>query len=243
MAVRDRRDRERAQRHRRIVAVARELAEDQGWDAVTTRRLADRIEYSQPVLYGHFPGGKDEIVAAVALQGFAELAAALRGAVADAGPDGAVSALVACYLAFAAEHPATYTAMFDLATLPFASDDTPAALRDAFAVLRDVLAPAGAGADYHDHDHDRHAELGWATLHGLATLARAGRLPPEGAGDRLVLAVELLAPRPGTPGTPGTPEGPDRELRDDRSVLAHSPHTEVDHPGSPATTSRDRTTR
>jgi AcrR family transcriptional regulator len=209
MAVQDRKDRERADRHRRIVAVARELAEDQGWDAVTTRRLAERIEYSQPVLYGHFPGGKDAIVAAVALEGFTELATTLRTAVreaiseaaaadgdaagtgrADGGPGhrAAVTALAAAYLGFADRHPATYTAMFDLAALPFARDDTPAPLLEGFAVLRDTLAPAAPDAP------DTYAELGWATLHGLATLARAGRLPPEGTGERLARAVDLLAP-------------------------------------------------
>lgn len=188
MAVRDRKDRERAERHHRIVSAARELAESQGWDAVTTRRLADRIEYSQPVLYGHFPGGKDAIVAAVALEGFAELTTTLRAAVDGAAPGhrAAVTALASAYLDFAAEHPATYTAMFDLAALPFARDDTPAPLREGFAVLRDTLAATTTG------DPDRHAELAWATLHGLATLARAGRLPPEGAADRLALAVEGL---------------------------------------------------
>ena len=35
---------------------------------MTTRRLADRIEYSQPVLYSHFEG-KDAIVSAVASRG------------------------------------------------------------------------------------------------------------------------------------------------------------------------------
>jgi hypothetical protein len=52
-----------------------------------------------------------------------------------------------------------------------------------------VLAPATAA------DPGRHAELAWATLHGLATLGRAGRLPPEGTAERRALAVELLAPR------------------------------------------------
>lgn len=189
MAVRERRQQERAERHGRIVAVARELAEDHGWDAVTTRRLADRIEYSQPVLYGHFPGGKDEIVGAVALEGFAELARALRAAVDAAGPDDAVRALAGAYLDFAAAHPEVYRAMFDLAALPFARDDTPAPLREGFAIVRDVLAP-------HTRDPDRYAEVGWATLHGLATLSRAGRLPPEGAPERLALAVDLLGTNP-----------------------------------------------
>ena len=74
-----RRDRERAQRHQMIITAARELAEAEGWDAVTTRRLAERIEYSQPVLYSHFDG-KDAIVRAVAIQGFEELANHLRRA-------------------------------------------------------------------------------------------------------------------------------------------------------------------
>ncbi|MEU2235159.1 TetR family transcriptional regulator, partial [Streptomyces vietnamensis] len=46
MSVQERKQRERADRERLIVATARELAEQQGWDAVTTRRLAERIEYS-----------------------------------------------------------------------------------------------------------------------------------------------------------------------------------------------------
>ena len=54
MSIRERREREQAERRRLIVTAARELAEAEGWDAVTTRRLAAEIEYSQPVLYSHF---------------------------------------------------------------------------------------------------------------------------------------------------------------------------------------------
>jgi AcrR family transcriptional regulator len=70
---------ERAQRRQVIVNAARELAESEGWEAVTTRRLADRIEYSQPVLHSHFEG-KDAIVSAVAWGWFGELAALLHDA-------------------------------------------------------------------------------------------------------------------------------------------------------------------
>ncbi|MFC5063593.1 TetR/AcrR family transcriptional regulator [Actinomycetospora atypica] len=185
MAVQQRKVRERALRHGRIVDAARELAEDQGWDAVTTRRLADRIEYSQPVLYGHFPGGKDEIVAAVALEGFVDLERTLREAVGDREGRTAVAALADAYLDFAAGHPAVYTAMFDLALLPFASDDTPAPLRGGFEVFRTTLA-----GDPED------AEIGWAALHGLATLRRAGRLPAGTEERRRERVVELLAQPP-----------------------------------------------
>ena len=60
------------------------LAEREGWDAVTTRRLSTEIEYSQPVLYKHFASMED-IVEAVALEGFGELAETLSTA--RGGPD------------------------------------------------------------------------------------------------------------------------------------------------------------
>src|SRR3979490_170049 len=124
-----RRDPERAPRRQMTPPAARELAEAEGWDAVTTRRLSERIEYSQPVLYSHF-AGKDAIVAAVAEQGVAELAAA-RAAAGTAKE--AVVAAIHTYLAFAEANPALYDAMFVLGTdLPFAQATTPAPLLAAF---------------------------------------------------------------------------------------------------------------
>ena len=69
MAIADRRLRDRTARRRLITSTARTLAEREGWDAVTTRRLSAEIEYSQPVLYKHFASMED-IVEAVALEGF-----------------------------------------------------------------------------------------------------------------------------------------------------------------------------
>src|ERR1700709_1303725 len=102
MSVHGRRERERAQRERLIVTTARDLAEAEGWDAVTTRRLAEQIEYSHPVLYSHFKG-KDAIMAAVAVEGFAELADQLRGARTQAPTTrAALAAVLSAYVDFAA---------------------------------------------------------------------------------------------------------------------------------------------
>lgn len=191
MSVQDRKQRERAERERLIVATARELAEQQGWDAVTTRRLAERIEYSQPVLYSHFRG-KREIIGAVALEGASELAAAVRAAAdaADDGPRARIVALARAYLDFAARKPAVYDAIFQLdGGLAFAQEDTPAQLKDAFAALLESLGEV-AGDGVHPGVF---TELFWASLHGLATLSRAGRLPSEYTEQRLDLLVDRLA--------------------------------------------------
>src|SRR3982750_248233 len=101
MSVQERRERERAHRERLIVTTARDLAETEGWDAVTTRRLAELIEYSQPVLYSHFKG-KDAIMAAVAVRGFAEITTQLRAARTGAPTaQAALAGVVAAYLGFA----------------------------------------------------------------------------------------------------------------------------------------------
>lgn len=186
MSLEDRRRRDRAARHALILAAARDLAEAEGWEAVTTRRLAERVEYSQPVLYSHFDG-KDALVRAVALEGFGELAVRLGEArAAAARPEEALRAVCDAYLAFAAEQPALYEAMFILPiAVTFASDATPSPLRAAFAELAGALEPF-------DAHPERRAEVAWAALHGLAALTRGGRLPQGAQPARLDLLVRQI---------------------------------------------------
>jgi AcrR family transcriptional regulator len=188
MTRQERRERERAQRRQVIVNAARELAETEGWESVTTRRLADRIEYSQPVLYSHFEG-KDAIVSAVALEGFGQLAAALYNARKTAGSPGAEPRAVAdAYLEFARANPALYEAMFTLSVdLTFARSDTPAPLQAGFAELCETLAPLAG-----DRDVETFTEVVWSGLHGLATLSQAGRLRPAFYDQRIAMFMDQL---------------------------------------------------
>jgi AcrR family transcriptional regulator len=188
MTRQERRERERAQRRQVIVNAARELAEAEGWESVTTRRLADCIEYSQPVLYSHFEG-KDAIVSAVALEGFGELAAILRNARESADSRGAEPRAVAsAYLEFARANPALYEAMFTLRVdLTFAQSGTPAPLHASFAELRAALAPLAG-----ERDVETFTEVVWSALHGLATLSQAGRLRPAFYDQRLAMLVDQL---------------------------------------------------
>ena len=183
----ERRERERAQRHQLIITAARDLAEAEGWEAVTTRRLAERVEYSQPVLYSHFKG-KDAIMRAVALEGFEELATRLRRArLAAAEPAPALHAVCRAYLAFAAERPALYQAMFVLPTdVKFAHAETPASLRAAFDEFVSCFPPD-------DQRRELFAEVTWSALHGLAALSESGRIPPAGQAERLDFLVTRIA--------------------------------------------------
>jgi AcrR family transcriptional regulator len=185
MAIEDRRQRERIARRRLITATARSLAEREGWDAVTTRRLSTEIEYSQPVLYKHF-GSMEDIVEAVALEGFGELAQTLRAARRDsATPDDELGRVAAAFSDFATKNPALYDAMFIRSTrLPFGAEDTPTPLVEAFSELREAVATIAAARDV-----DTLTEVLWAALHGLVTLSRNDRLRPGHDADRMEVLV------------------------------------------------------
>ena len=165
------------------MAAARGIAESEGWPAVTVRRLAAAIGYSQPVLYQHFPRGRPEIIAAVARSGFALLEERVSsGATGDAR---AVAETARAYLAFAREHAGLYAAMFEMPSLNrFASDETPAELRHAFEALVAVLG--------HGRGAETRAELFWSMLHGVAVLERDGRLPPELREERIAEIARIF---------------------------------------------------
>jgi len=189
MPIEDRRARERAARRQLITTTARKLAEGEGWDAVTTRRLSTEIEYSQPVLYKHF-SSMEGVVAAVAVQGFGELADVLSSARSGAtdGQD-ALARVARAFIRFAHDNPALFDAMFTRATtLHFAAADTPAELNTAFAELR-AAVDLVAGA----RDTDTLTEVVWAALHGLVTLDRGGRLRPEYRAARVDLLVAAFS--------------------------------------------------
>ena len=189
MAIEDRRARERAARRQLIIKTARKLAEAEGWDAVTTRRLSTEIEYSQPVLYKHFTG-MEQIADAIAIDGFGELADVIRAARSDAdAASDALTRIAHAYLDFARDNPAVYDAMFTRTTaLRFAAQDTPPQLTAAFAELRHAVALVAE-----EQDADALTEVFFAGLHGLVTLSRAGRLRPGYDSDRLQLLVNQFA--------------------------------------------------
>src|SRR5258705_11534167 len=197
MTVEERRERDRAARRQLIVTTARRIAEAEGWDAVTTRRLSAEIEYSQPVLYKHF-SSMEAIAQSVAVEGFQELAESLSEAKGGAAePVDALRRIAHAYIDFALSNPAVYDAMFTRATtLHFAASDTPPELSAAFAELRDAVTAVADTADT-----DTATETLWAALHGMATLGRSGRLRGGHVSEpgNLPVAQVRAATTPGNP--------------------------------------------
>jgi Mg2+/Co2+ transporter CorC len=132
----------------------------------------------------------DQIADAIAVDGFDELAEAIRAARADDEGDAEVLARSAqAYIDFARDNQAVYDAMFTRATsLRFAAEDTPPQLVAAFAELRHAVAPVAG-----EQDVDTLTEVFFAALHGLVTLNRAGRVRPDYESQRLQLLLDQFS--------------------------------------------------
>jgi AcrR family transcriptional regulator len=94
-----RRERERMAVRRRLLEAAQGIAAEEGWPAVTIRRIADRLEYASPILYQHF-SSKESLLLELVNVGFQDVAGRLR-AVGDVPPEDALEALALAYWDFA----------------------------------------------------------------------------------------------------------------------------------------------
>jgi AcrR family transcriptional regulator len=153
----------RSARAREIVVAARELLDEEGPDALTMRRLAERLGIRAPSLYKHL-SGKDELEAAVISEGFTEAAAAFEEAV--AGGKDPLGELARAYRAFALERPHLYRLMTER---PLRRDLLEPGVEER-AALPLVEATGGDEAL---------ARAVWAFAHGMTILELDGRFPAD----------------------------------------------------------------
>src|SRR5215208_5070860 len=69
MGIKERQERDREAVRRAILDAARDLFVREGFENVSIRKVAERIEYSPAAIYSYFPG-KDDIFFALAAEGF-----------------------------------------------------------------------------------------------------------------------------------------------------------------------------
>jgi AcrR family transcriptional regulator len=193
MGIKERRDRERQELKQAILDAARKIAAHEGWQAVTIRKVADRIEYSPPTIYEHF-ANKEAILLDLMREGFRLLLASIQ-ATAGVGPTNRMIGIGRAYWEFAQAYPELYQVMHGLGGVPFCLDETAAELHgrmpEAKAVFQatvDVVRELPGLADAGENDLDETVHVVWATLHGLVALTMAGRI--EGGQDQASRLVD-----------------------------------------------------
>ncbi len=146
--------------------------------AFTLREVARRAGVSHNAPYRHF-AGKDELLVAVAAEGFDRLAEVMLKSMAAA--DSARERLVLCgcgYVDFALRWPHHLLVMFDLPVTECKPAKKHGALgENAFRVLLDSIVAAQQSGDLPMGDPLPLAWRAWSLVHGISKLAISRNLP------------------------------------------------------------------
>lgn len=169
--ARARRERDKLNQRQAILDAAREIAASEGWGAVTTRRVAERIEYTHPTIYEHFES-KGALLAELTREGYRLLLAELRAARAKAhDPERVVRDMAQAYCTFAWTHRELYEVMHGLSGV---SIEPEAYRKEGEVVIAEARAALEAWAKAEGvklMNADDAVLILWSTLHGIASLA------------------------------------------------------------------------
>jgi AcrR family transcriptional regulator len=113
MGIKERQERDREAVRRAILDAARDLFVTEGYQHVSIRKIAERIEYSPAAIYSYFPS-KDDIFFALAEEGFRLLGdpAALEANLTPLEPLDQIRAIFWSFYEFSRNHPEYFTLMF-----------------------------------------------------------------------------------------------------------------------------------
>lgn len=176
MGIKQRREREKQEVRQGILTAAREIALQEGWQGLTMRKVAERIEYSPPTIYEYF-ASKEDILLELLREGSRQLAATLQAAGDMAKePEARLLSMADAYWGFAIRHPELYQVMHGLNGVPLDGSERPPNAREAFAVTLNALQDWMEATDNVIPDPEGAVEIIRSTLHGIVALSMSGRI-------------------------------------------------------------------
>ncbi|HUP59342.1 MAG TPA: TetR/AcrR family transcriptional regulator [Thermoanaerobaculia bacterium] len=200
MGPRERREREREEIRTLILDAARELFVAEGYEAVTMRRIADRIEYSPTAIYFHFRD-KETLLHEICDADFLELAQQFGDAAKIADPIEKLKETGLAYFRFGVEFPNHYRLMFMTPHPPLGDDhdvEKGNPEEDAYAFLKSIVEQAIKEKRFRPDltDAELVSQTMWAGMHGVVSLhiAKCNDTWVEWRGleDRARLMVDTL---------------------------------------------------
>lgn len=152
----------------RILAAARGIAVSEGWENVSTRKIAEKIEYSTIKLYSEF-GSKEAILQELQVSGFRELhkrVAALQN-VSD-NPETRLLLYSSSQWSFAMESPELYEVMFGL-NGAMCKEQPIEEMRSTMLIINKAIRDIHPNAPFSYFNH------WWALMHGYISLHLANK--------------------------------------------------------------------
>lgn len=167
-----------------IINQSWKIIQEEGWQSLSIRKIADAINYSVPVIYKHFEN-KEAIVEYFSKEGFSKLANQLEEARSNGTNDiEELHQIALAYWNFASENTQYYRIMFGLGIPACETINSSEEMKASSSIMLDAIDRILA--QYESNPIvDRHLKLKtfWSILHGFISIDllsnnKIAKLPP-----------------------------------------------------------------
>ena len=175
MGIAERRKREKENMRRLILDTAIKLFIEEGYENVSIRRIAEKIEYSPATIYLYYKD-KDEILYRLHENGFIELTKRQRTALSIKDPLQRLNKLGDIYITFALENPEYYNLMFIMKSPMKKSETEWPCGYESYNILHETVKDCVEAGKFEAPNLDAATIALWSFVHGFASLIIRDRL-------------------------------------------------------------------
>jgi AcrR family transcriptional regulator len=176
MGVKERREREKSETRDKILDAARELFITEGYEGVSMRKVAEKIEYSPTAIYVHF-ADKEELFRELCHEDYAQLAKVFQSSMISTDPIERLKQIGAIYVDFGIRYPNHYKFMFMTPVPVHEPDEMDREIMgnpevDTYAFLKWAVQQALEAGCFREEftDADLISQTLWASVHGVISL-------------------------------------------------------------------------
>ena len=170
MGITERKERQRKEVRDSILLSAWQLVNEEGWQNLSIRKIADAIEYSVPVVYDHFEN-KEAILSEFNRKGFKLLGDSLAEAkMQHASPEQQLLAIAIAYWDFAFTNKEYYQLMYGLGMPTCESLSKVAELTAFISVIQNTIAELIKSGKHPETDIWMKVHSFWSMIHGLVSI-------------------------------------------------------------------------
>jgi AcrR family transcriptional regulator len=179
MASKDRIQRLKDETRINILDASLDIVREEGWPALSMRKIADKIEYTPPIIYEYF-NNKEAILQELTRTGYMKLAKQMQ----DAGnlftePERQLEAMWLAYWNFAFAEKELYQVMYGVQTNCCTGENPCAVMKGPETMLRNKIEALLPAANRTKENIDRRYYTFWSVVHGLISINMTKQLVSE----------------------------------------------------------------
>lgn len=166
-----RRDREIQELRSNIITQSWKIIIDEGWQALSIRKIADAIEYSVPVIYKYFEN-KEAIIEHFSKEGFQILSLEISNVIKnEADATQRLQSIAYAYWSFASNYTQHYRIMFGLGIPACETINSSAEMKETSNYMLRAIELVLEESENTAADKILKLKTFWSTLHGFVAIA------------------------------------------------------------------------